>query len=263
MSDHPILCEVSEVIFRVANRRASLKLLRIGVANVVRCNCISDVCASGVDVAVQSFSRSEFVFKSLGNEDLQRPIHIIPSFTANLANHGRNLANWSLNLAIPEANLASELSFSLWIMAICEVSEVISLPSHVRTRARIRAGETHCQYRSDRKITSHNLVTSQLGFAVARRSIVDPSIALQHRTTLPHVACSLASRLLSCPSRSTRQWANAGPTMRLPEWHSVASCDEICEPPADGSSPKTARVLGLREQPRYSTQFVFFVRPNS
>ena len=242
MSEQPILCEVSEVIFRVSNRRASLKLLRIGVANVVRCNCVSDVCASAVDVAVQSFSRSEFVFKSLGNEDLQRPIHIIPSFAANLANHGRNLANWSLNLAIPEANLASELSFPLRIMAICEVSEVISLPSHVRTRTCARAGETVSKYRSGRKITSHNLVTSQLGFVAGGRSIANQPNASDHRTTLPHVSRSLAS----CPTRrishSSRQWANGGPTTRLPLWHSQA--------PSYGSSPRNHRVLGPWEQPR-------------
>ncbi len=142
MSDQPILCEVSEVNCRVSNRPASPQLRRLGVANVVRCNCVSNVCTSVIVVAVQTFSRSGFVFKSLCIGDLQRPIHIIPSSAANLANHGRNLANWSLNLAISEANLASESSFSLGIMAICEVSEVISLPSHVRTRTCARAGET-------------------------------------------------------------------------------------------------------------------------
>ncbi len=242
MSNKPILCEVSEVILRVSNRRASVNLRRLGVANVARCNCVSDVCASAVDVAVQSFSRSEFVFKSLGNEDLQRPIHIIPSFAANLANHGRNLANWSLNLAIPEANLASELSFSLWIMAICEVSEVISFPSHVRTRTCARAGETFSKYRSGRKITSHNLVTSQLGLVAGGRSIANQPNASDHRTTLPHVSRSLAS----CPTRrishSSRQWANGGPTTRLPLWHSQA--------PSGWVLPKNHRVPGPREQPR-------------
>jgi hypothetical protein len=164
MSNQPILCEVSEVILQVSNRRASVNLRRRGVANVARCNCVFDVCTNAIVVAVQRFSRSGFVFKSLFIGDLQRPIHIIPSSAANLANHGRNLANWSLNLAISEANLASNSSFPLWIMAICEVSEVISLPSHVRTRTCARAGETVLQYRSGRKITSHNLVTSQLGF---------------------------------------------------------------------------------------------------
>jgi hypothetical protein len=242
MSDQPILCEVSEVIFRVSNRRASLKLLRIGVANVVRCNCVFDVCTNAIVVAVQRFSRSGFVFKSLLIGDLQRLIHIIPSSAANLANHDRNLANWTLNLAISEANLASESSYSLGIMAICEVSEVISLPSHVRTRTCARAGETVFKYRSGRKITSHNLVTSQLGSTVGGRSIANQSNASDHRTTLPHVARSLASRPTRRLLHPSRQWANSGPTTRLPLWHLQA--------PNDGSSPKNHRVLGPREQPR-------------
>lgn len=79
--------------------------------------------------------------------------------------------------------------------------------------------------------------------------------AFESRTTLRTDARSLAS----CPSRrishSSRQWANGGPTTRLPLWHSQA--------PNDGSSPKNQRVLGPREQPRYSTQFVFLVRATS
>jgi hypothetical protein len=250
MSDQPILCEVSEVIFRVSNRRASVNLRLLGVVNVARCNCVSNVCASAIDVVVQTLSRSGLMFKSLCIGDLQRPIHIIPSFAANLANHGRNLANWSLNLAISDANLASESSYLLGIMAICEVSEVISLPSHVRTRTRTRAGETVFQYRSGRKITSHNLVTSQLGSTVGGRSITDASSTSDQRTTLHHIARFLPSRPTRRSSRSTRQWPNSGP-------HGAS---KDC-PPADGSSPETDRALGPREQPRYSTQFVCFVRP--
>jgi hypothetical protein len=239
MSDQPILCEVSEVIFRVSNRRASLQLRRLGVANVVRCNCVSNVCSSVIVVAVQTFSRSGFVFKSLCIRDLQRPVHIIPSFAANLANYGRNLANWSLNLAISKANLASQSSFFPGITAICEVSEVISLPSHVRTRTCARAGETVFKYRSGRKITSHNLVTSQLGLVAGGRSVIDASSTSDQRTTLHHVARFLPSCPTRRPPRSTLQWPNSGP-------HSTS---KKC-PPADGSSPKNQRVLGPREQPR-------------
>ncbi len=46
MSNKPILCEVSEVILRVSNRRASVNLRRLGVANVARCNCVFDVCTT-------------------------------------------------------------------------------------------------------------------------------------------------------------------------------------------------------------------------
>jgi hypothetical protein len=242
MSNQPILCEVSEVISRMSNRRVSVNLRRLGIANVARCNCVFDVCAIAVDVSIQTINRSGFVFKSLCLWDLQRPIHIIPSSAANLANHGRNLANWSLNLAISEANLASESSFPLRHMAICEVSEVISLPLHARTRTCARAGEIVFKYRSGRKITSHNLVTSQLGLVAGGRSIGNQPNASDHPTTLPHVARSLASRPMRRISRSSRQWANSGPTTRLPLWHLQA--------PNDGSSPKNHHVLGPREQPR-------------
>jgi hypothetical protein len=93
---------------------------------------------------------------------------------------------------------------------------------------------------------------------------IDPGLRfetsqLQHafecRTTFRNDARSLESRPSHRPSHSSRQWANGGPTTRLPLWHSQA--------PNDGSSPKNQRVLGSREQPRYSTQFVFLVRATS
>jgi hypothetical protein len=55
-------------------------------------------------------------------------------------------------------------------------------------------------------------------------------------------ARSLPTRPTRRRSHSSRQWANGGPTTRLPLWHSQA--------PNDGSSPKNQRVLGPREQPR-------------
>lgn len=140
MSDQLIRCEVSEVIFRALNRPAPVKLRWLGVANVARCNCVSEVYSSDIGISVQTFVRNGFVCKSIPNGDLQRPSHFTPSFVANLANQCRNLANWSPNLAISEANLASDSSLSQGIMSLCEVSEVISLPSHVRTRTRTRAG---------------------------------------------------------------------------------------------------------------------------
>ena len=66
--------------------------------------------------------------------------------------------------------------------------------------------------------------------------------AFESRTTLRTDARSLASCPTRRPSHSSRQWANSGPTTRLPLWHSQA--------PNDGSSPKNHRVLGPREQPR-------------
>lgn len=208
MSDQQTNCEVSEVIFRVLNRGRSVMLCGVSVAYTKRCDCVLDVFATAGDGECRSFKEYEFVFKSLRTGDLQHSTYITPSFIANLANHRCNLANLSLNLAIPEANLASESLFSQGKNTLCEVSEVISLPSHVRTRARTRAGETNFQYRSDRKITSHNLVTSQLRFRVGRRSIADVSITSVQRTTLAHVARFLTSRPTSRLSRWTRHSAN-------------------------------------------------------
>jgi hypothetical protein len=246
MSDQPILFEVSEVILRVLNRCATVKFRWLAVVNAVRCNCVSDACASASIAAVQTLNRSGFVFKSLCLGDLQRPIHIIPSFVANLANSRRNLANWSLNLAISEANLASESSFSLWIMAICEVNEVISLPSHVRTRTCARAGEIVFKYRSGRKITSHNLVTSQLGSSVDGCSTANQSNASDHRTTLPHLARSLTSRPPRCLSYSSRQWANCGPQ----DASAKVALSGLGATKCNGSYPALNHSLGPREKPR-------------
>ena len=125
---------------------------------------------------------------------------------------------------------------------ICEVSEVISLPSHVCTRTCARAGETVFKYRSGRKITSHNLVTSQLGSTIGGRSVANQPNTGNHRTTLRTDARSVASRPTRRLLHPSRQWANSGPTLRLPLWHSQAL--------KDGSSPKNQRVLGPWEQPR-------------
>jgi hypothetical protein len=43
--------------------------------------------------------------------------------------------------------------------------------------------------------------------------------AFESRTTLRTDARSLPSRPTSRPSRPSRQWANCGPTVRLPAWH--------------------------------------------
>jgi hypothetical protein len=196
------------------------------------------------------------VFKSLCIEDLQRPIHIIPSFAANLANHCRNLANWTLNLAISEANLAIESSFSLGIMAICEVSEVISLPSYVRTRTCARAGETIFKYRSGRKITSHNLVTSQLGSSVGGCSNADQSDASDHRTTLHHVARSLTSRPARRLSHSSRQCPNGGP-------HNASATMALISPKRWVLPQKTPRSWAAGTAARLDTVCFFCPTPSS
>jgi hypothetical protein len=105
-------------------------------------------------------------------------------------------------------------------------------------------------YRSGPKLTSPNLANLARQLA---KGIVRAIHTFRIRTALPHVATSLPVRRTSRTSYSSRQWANSGTTASLPLWHSDA--------PSDGSSPKQSRRFGPREQPRYSTQFVCFVRP--
>lgn len=68
--------------------------------------------------------------------------------------------------------------------------------------------------------------------------------AFESRTTLRTDARSLPTRTTRRPSHSSRQWANSGPTARLPEWHSVASCDEIASPQRMGPPQKFDAPLG-------------------
>jgi len=72
-------------------------------------------------------------------------------------------------------------------------------------------------------------------------------LACNQRVRCPKSQSSGRVRM-ECPtSQRTRLWANAGLVARLPMWHSVASCDGIAEPPADGSYLKNDRPQGQRE----------------
>jgi hypothetical protein len=83
---------------------------------------------------------------------------------------------------------------------------------------------------------------------------IDPGLRveisqLQHafecRTTLRTDARSLASCPLRRLSRSSRQWANGGPTTRLPLWHSHASKRWVLpqKPPRSWAAGTAARLV--------------------
>ena len=158
--------------------------------------------------------------------------------TANLAKQGRNLASLSPNLAVTSPHKAQKtLGFDQKArLARLEVDIPHIEENDVHTHVHV-----HSPYRRVWEITSLDLANLANGFLSVRAMI---SLASIQRTTLPQVARSLPSRPTSRPSRSTRQWANEGLTVRLPEWHSVASCDEIASPQRMGPPPKFDAPLG-------------------
>ena len=65
------------------------------------------------------------------------------------------------------------------------------------------------------------------------------------------------ARMQRPADRRSRQWSNGGPTVRLPKWHSVASCDEIASPQRMGPPQKFSPTLG-RGNSRATRHSLFF-----
>ena len=158
--------------------------------------------------------------------------------TANLAKQGRNLAFLSPNLAETSPHKAQKTLgfYQKARLARLEVDIPRIEENDVHTHVHV-----HSPYRRVWEITSLDLANLANGFSSVRALI---SLASIQRTKLPYVARSLPSRPTSRPSRSTHQWANEGLTVRLPEWHSVASCDEIASPQRMGPPQKFDAPLG-------------------
>ena len=86
--------------------------------------------------------------------------------------------------------------------------------------------------------------------------------AFESRTTLRTDATSLLIRPMSRPSRSTRQWANSGPTARLPLWHSLTKPSpqrmgpppEIYAPLGCGNSRAISHSLFVLSDPQLPSQ---------
>lgn len=106
--------------------------------------------------------------------------------------------------------------------------------THARARIRVI---NNFAYRSGLKLTSLNLanLARQISGAIVR--VLHACVS---RTTFRTDAFSLSS----CPTRRlshrSHQWANAGPTSRLPLWHSIATPS----PQRMGPPPKLTAFLG-------------------
>ena len=87
--------------------------------------------------------------------------------------------------------------------------------------------------------------------------------AFESRTTLRTDSRSLPTRPTRRPSHSSRQWAISGPTARLPEWHSVASCDEIASPQRMGPPRKFDAPLGCGNSRAINHSLFFMSDPMS
>jgi hypothetical protein len=177
--------------------------------------------------------------------------------TANLAKQGRNLALLGPNLAVtsplkPQKTLAFYQKARL---ARLEVGMPRVWEMHVHAHVHV-----HSPYRREWKITSPDLANLASGFSsVAAR--LSPAIKLP--ATLPHVARSLPRCPSSRTSQATRQWANSGPTARLPEWHSVANCDEIASPQRMGPPQKFDAPLGCGNSRAINHSLFFMSDPMS
>jgi|GEM_PF-3631139 len=177
--------------------------------------------------------------------------------TANLAKQGRNLAFLSPNLAVtsplkPQKTLGFYQKARL---ARLEVGMPRVWEIHVHAHVHV-----HSPYRSVWKITSPDLANLASGFSSVGARL-SPAIKLP--ATLPHVARSLPRCPSSRTSQATRQWANAGPTARLPEWHSVASCDEIASPQRMGPPQKFDAPLGCGNSRAINHSLFFMSDPMS
>lgn len=176
---------------------------------------------------------------------------------ANLAKQGRNLAFLSPNLAVtsplkPQQTLAFYQKARL---ARLEVGMPRVWEIHVHAHVHV-----HSPYRREWEITSPDLANLASGFSsVCAR----PAPAINLRTKLPHVARSLPRCPSSRTSQATRQWANAGPTVRLPEWHSVASCDETASPQRMGPPQKFDAPLGCGNSRAINHSLFFMSDPMS
>lgn len=176
---------------------------------------------------------------------------------ANLAKQGRNLAFLSPNLALtsplkPQKTLGFHQKARL---ARLEVGMPRVWEIHVHAHVHV-----HSPYRSVWKITSPDLANLASGFSSVGARL---SPAINLRTKLPHVARSLPRCPSSRTSQVTRQWANAGPTARLPEWHSVASCDEMPSPQRMGPPQKFDAPLGCGNSRAINHSLFFMSDPMS
>jgi len=211
--------EVSEVIFRMLNRAASLTLQpQCGEFDALRV-CYStmllriSVATSTTRIPIENCSKPKQA-NSLDTLCLQ---HVV----ARLARLGEVMV---LSITSPSKPMKT-----LEVHAKARLARLF-LPMLTCTHARAHTRVINIfAYRSGLKITSLNLANLAGRFSSASER---PPHACNLRTTMPTVACILPSRPLRRYSHSSRQSANSRHTERLPLWHATHSiCHQRMVPP--------------------------------
>lgn len=221
--------EVSEVRFQVLNVGVLMQSAVCSSESLLNC-----VCDLQTVLSADCVSRPFFV--GLANHRKHLQIQGLDAFRAHsvLARLARLREVMVLGLTSPR-----KPSETLGFHTKARLARLFPpMLTHVHARVRTRRINSFA-YRSGLKLTSLNLANLARGSSSAVERVLHAHGA---RITLRTNARSLRSRPTCRLLHPSRQWANSGPTTRLPLWHSQA--------PNDGSSPKNHRVLGPREQPR-------------
>ncbi len=233
--------EVSEVRFQVLNVGVLMQLAVRSSETLLNC-----VCALQTILGAYCLSRQSFV--GVENHRKRPCIQGLGAFLAHsvLARLARLREVMVLGLTSP--GIPTE---TLGFHAKARLARLFPpMLTHVHARVRTRRINNFA-YRSGLKLTSPNLAN----LAGRSSSTVDRVLhACGRRTTLRTDASSLRSRPLRRPSHSSRQWANSGPTTRLPLWHSLTTPGTQ----RMGPPPKNTAFLG-RGNSRAIRQSLFFM----
>ncbi len=233
--------EVSEVRFQVLNVGVLMQLAVCSYESLLNCVCYLQTILGAHCVSRQSFVAVE-------NHRKHRYIQGLGAFGAYsvLARLARLREVMVLGLTSPE-----KPSETLGFHAKARLARLFPpMLTHVHARVRTRRINNFA-YRSGLKLTSPNLANLAHGSS----SVVELVLhACGRRTTLRPDTNSLRSRPLRRPSDSSRQWANSGPTARLPLWHSLTTLGTQ----RMGPPPKNTALLG-RGNSRAIRQSLFFM----
>ncbi len=233
--------EVSEVRFQVFNVDVLMQSAVFSCESLLNC-----VCELRTTLGADRVSRQSFV--GLANHRKHLHIQGLDAFGAHsvLARLARLREVMVLGLTSP--GIPTE---TLGFHTKARLARLFPpMLTYVHARVRTRRINNFA-YRSGLKLTSPNLAN----LAVRSSSAVERVLhACGRRTMLRTDASSQRSRPLRRPSHSSRQWANSGPTARLPLWHSLATPG----PQRMGPPPKNTAFLG-RGNSRAIRQSLFFM----
>lgn len=219
--------EVSEVRFQVLNVGVLTQLAVRSSESPLNCVCDLQTILGAQCVSRQSFNGVEIHRKHLHIQGLDAfGAHLV------LARLARLREVMVLGLTSP-----GKPSETLGFHTKARLARLFPpMLTHVHARMRTRRINIFA-YRSGLKLTSPNLANLAHGSSSAVERVL---LACGRRTALRTDASSLRSRPLSRPSHSSRQWANSGPTPRMPLWHSLATPG----PRRMGPPSKTTAILG-------------------